>query len=301
MFKTRVVNNKKSQKLSETSVLSIEQFFFTTSSTSSYFGARYLDPRTSRWLSVDPAMYKGDYIPRAPINDEVRRNNNNLPGMGGIYNYVNMHVYHYGGNNPVVYIDPDGKIIVSFNAYYNMSNYTNQLLGNSSTSKISDYGCYITTFANIGVEMFLHQYPGFQYGYSSKHFLLRINSLSEIFQKDSGLLHKFYAMDVIFGEGRWDYWTKDVQVNNGGLLARLNEYHESEERFFIVGIFDISSLVDGATTHMVGLTGLPNTEGYFDVSNIVPSSRADIYRLSDDRRLVYNMDNLVEIRVIMLD
>ena len=54
-------------------------------------------------------MYQGDYIPGAPVNDEVRRNNNNLPGMGGIYNYVNMHVYHYGGNNPVKYVDPDGK------------------------------------------------------------------------------------------------------------------------------------------------------------------------------------------------
>jgi len=29
--------------------------------------------------------------------------------MGGIFNYVNMHVYHYGGNNPVKYVDPDGR------------------------------------------------------------------------------------------------------------------------------------------------------------------------------------------------
>jgi RHS repeat-associated protein len=26
-----------------------------------YYGARYLDPRTSRWLSTDPAM--GEYVP----------------------------------------------------------------------------------------------------------------------------------------------------------------------------------------------------------------------------------------------
>jgi RHS repeat-associated protein len=46
-----------------------------------YYGARYLDPRTSRWLSGDPAM--GDYIPGAPVNDEARKRNGNLPGMGG--------------------------------------------------------------------------------------------------------------------------------------------------------------------------------------------------------------------------
>jgi RHS repeat-associated protein len=73
-----------------------------------YYGARYLDPKTSRWLSADPAM--GDYIPGAPVSDEARMRNGNLPGMGGIFNLVNLHVYHYAGNNPVKYVDPDGRI-----------------------------------------------------------------------------------------------------------------------------------------------------------------------------------------------
>jgi len=72
-----------------------------------YYGARYLDPKTSRWISADPAM--GEYIPQAPINDEAKKRNGNLPGMGGIYNTVNMHVYHYAGNNPVKLVDPDGR------------------------------------------------------------------------------------------------------------------------------------------------------------------------------------------------
>jgi RHS repeat-associated protein len=72
-----------------------------------YYGARYLDSKTGRWLSTDPAL--GEYVPEAPVNEEARRRNGNLPGMGGVYNLVNLHVYHYAGNNPVKYTDPDGR------------------------------------------------------------------------------------------------------------------------------------------------------------------------------------------------
>ena len=102
--------------------MSLSNRTFTTTSTHSttvkeldaetglyYYGARYLDPKMSRWLSVDPAMYQGDYIPSAPVNEEARKRNGNLPGQGGIFNIVNMHVYHYAGNNPVKYVDPDGR------------------------------------------------------------------------------------------------------------------------------------------------------------------------------------------------
>lgn len=76
-----------------------------------YYGARYLDPKYSRWISTDPAL--SDYIPVAPVNNESRQHNSNLPGMGGIYNHINSNLYHYAGNNLVKYIDPDGNDIYS--------------------------------------------------------------------------------------------------------------------------------------------------------------------------------------------
>jgi RHS repeat-associated protein len=81
-----------------------------------YYGARYLDPKVSRWLSADPAL--GEYIPSAPVNDEARRRNGSLPGMGGVFNYVNLHAYHYAGNNPVRYTDPDGRHPNPFNLIF---------------------------------------------------------------------------------------------------------------------------------------------------------------------------------------
>ena len=61
-----------------------------------YYGARYLDPKYSRWLSGDPAIT--DYMAGTSA------------GEGGVYNTVNFNVYHYGGNNPIKYVDPDGNV-----------------------------------------------------------------------------------------------------------------------------------------------------------------------------------------------
>jgi RHS repeat-associated protein len=122
-----------------------------------YYGARYLDPKASRWMSADPAM--GEYIPGAPISDEARRRNGNLPGMGGVFNLVNLHVYHYAGNNPVKYIDPDGRIVSAITARYNMQgtsahgavsgDWGGRGIPPSETTLMQHGGCAVAFSANI--------------------------------------------------------------------------------------------------------------------------------------------------------
>jgi RHS repeat-associated protein len=104
-----------------------------------YFGARYLNPQTSMWLSADPAM--GEYVPGAPVDDDARKRNGNLPGMGGVFNVVNLHAYHYAGNNPVKYLDPNGNqsgpnIYFDYNGWY-----LDQLKGNimGAISAVGDF------------------------------------------------------------------------------------------------------------------------------------------------------------------
>ncbi|MDU9049340.1 MAG: SpvB/TcaC N-terminal domain-containing protein [Candidatus Electrothrix sp. Rat3] len=67
-----------------------------------YFGARYYDPRTSVWQSPDPIL--GSYLPTG---------DKKLPGMGGVFNSANIGLYTYTHNNPMIYIDPDGKVLIS--------------------------------------------------------------------------------------------------------------------------------------------------------------------------------------------
>ena len=111
-----------------------------------YYGARYLDPKYSRWLSGDPAL--NDYIPQAPVNDEAKKHNENLPGMGGVFNTVNLHVYHYAGNNPIKYVDPDGEKILDVSTTLVQENGEEDPSGKGNTT-IASHGCVLTAYTRI--------------------------------------------------------------------------------------------------------------------------------------------------------
>lgn len=70
-----------------------------------YYGARYYSPRESVWLSVDPlASY-----------DPIQNSEHYIDGQhnGGVFNAKNLNVYGYCYQNPVLYLDPNGKQVNS--------------------------------------------------------------------------------------------------------------------------------------------------------------------------------------------
>ena len=67
----------------------------------SYFGARYLDMKTSLWLNVDPLA-----IPNPAMQDQYYGDGQH---NGGIFNSRNLNSYGYCYQNPILYVDPNGK------------------------------------------------------------------------------------------------------------------------------------------------------------------------------------------------
>ena len=108
-----------------------------------YFGARYYDAKVSRWISADPALGSGKYFPKPSDfdtehdyfwyleNDKTHK----MPGIGGVFNAINLNAYHYAGQNPVKLVDPDGNDIILLNKSGGAFGYGHNavLVGNDKT------------------------------------------------------------------------------------------------------------------------------------------------------------------------
>ncbi|SMP35256.1 RHS repeat-associated core domain-containing protein [Chryseobacterium profundimaris] len=66
-----------------------------------YYGARYYNPRLSIWYGVDPlAVYNP--VMETQFYGDGQHN-------GGVYNFGNLNPYIYCYQNPIKYLDPNGK------------------------------------------------------------------------------------------------------------------------------------------------------------------------------------------------
>lgn len=80
-----------------------------------YFGARYYDARVGVWVSVDPMLEK--YLPEAKKTES---------NFYGIYESKNISLFSYAHSNPIIKLDPDGRLtIIVHGTFANKENWPN--------------------------------------------------------------------------------------------------------------------------------------------------------------------------------
>ena len=103
-------------------------------------------------------MIKGEYFPKPKDFDTdhdyywhfTHDETDKLPGMGGVFNTINLDAYQYAGQNPVKLLDPDGNRIASNNR---------QLGGSKDKSEYNLFShTYLFTFKLDNIILSLHTF-----------------------------------------------------------------------------------------------------------------------------------------------
>lgn len=195
-----------------------------------------------------------------------------------------------------------GGAIVKFVDKFNMSELS-VLLGKDKTTKISDEGCYITTYANMFFTS--EQLENYYLPNASKYNrVLLINADKDLFSSNSGELNGDAALETLFGvKGKdWVIWEKS-NSNPSFLLDKLKEIDSAGQNCMIAGVFDLSTVTSKehlVNNHMVGIGGLPNSDNVFD-GTIIKTSNGDLNRLqNDNKKTAYCIKYLKKIIVVYL-
>lgn len=212
-----------------------------------YYGARYYDPNTSVWLSVDPlAIYH-------PVNETEFYGDGQH--NGGVFNSGNLNAYIYCYQNPIKYIDPNGKQVVALETrsfapfpqfgslpYPNSRGWVGPFTGDNrtSTTALSAQNVTHRIQGQIKVDIGKHKIiTGTTENTTTRDLKTNEQDISPSYLKYGGFdwfgnsegysvyMHNFGSNALVFGAPDIDVhvnakFSKLSDTKNGGSLYRLN-------------------------------------------------------------------------------
>jgi len=209
-------------------------------------------------MSVDPAM--GEYLPGR--GQEPGK----LPA-GGVFRPVNLNVYHYGGNNPIRYMDPTGAIIIApSDLSTNMQTYGDIGLGNSGYT-MQKQGCTVICNARVLNDIV----PGG----------VGVSDVAKLADDTSGELDRNQVLQSLTGNESLAWGDlRNTDDNPNAVADKLAELEQSDEEFFAIGRGNINWTNDEGELekgpHEVTITGVTLDEnGNVESISVTGSSQYD--------------------------
>jgi RHS repeat-associated protein len=208
-----------------------------------YYGARYLDPRTSRWLSSDPA------------GAELMN-----PNRKGFSLIESQNWYSYTSNNPVRYNDPTGMIINDpGDDGLRMTDSDKELPGGDP---INEYGCSAIAWARAA-------YSAAGKDFSKDEFESTATKSSN-FNGDGDVVRNEMWKDITGKEGSVEFVTEVSEIAD-----RLKELDESEDTFSVTGRALVDT-GDGKSEHEIVINGIEvDDDGNISDIDYIASSSGD--------------------------
>lgn len=215
-----------------------------------YYGARYYNPRLSIWYGVDPlAIYQP--VMETEFYGDGQHN-------GGVYFWGNLNPYIYTYQNPIYYIDPNGKQVENLFSKFNDPGELELKLPNTKTAQHQAFGVTVSGTAknfNQIKESFKNNPQDFLTN-SQATFHAPVNAKGEAATFEAGNFIKI-DIDGPFnnayvkilsvnenkkGEGGYldaTFGTMEGHMEKGKITFRLYDLGKGKTRFTINGLSEV--------------------------------------------------------------
>ncbi len=215
----------------------------------------------------------------------------------GAVSPTNANLYHYAGNNPVRYVDPDGRAILGFSVNYIMQGPWHgsdfMFLGNSKSVLIRDQGCYLNGFAMCLMALRLNSFKPIKW-----YTPTSVNDNKSIFDGASMVLKKAAEeYNLLCIEVK-----KTTKTN---FVVLLNAYDMSPTNYAILGKIPYKKSEPDNANHWVGIVSKPidlykNGEYYVEIvgtsENDIPANRPD-YWVSSAGKYYVPVDKIQKLHI----